>query len=128
MYSYFYKIQTEDINIANHVGNERSLVFFEEARKAFLKSLGLSELNIGNNIGLIQKSAVIEYKKQLFLGSHIEVKIVRVEFEKLFFTFFYEIYNQNSEICVEGKTKMLAYDYQNQKVKKVPMTFLENLR
>lgn len=124
MYQYEYKIQEEDINKGNHVGNERALFFFEEAREAFLQRIGFSELSIGENIGMIQKSARIEYKNQLYLGDSIGVKITKIEVEKLFFSFFYEIYNQKKELCIEGETKMLAYEYEKKQVKKIPKDFL----
>lgn len=127
IYQYYYKIQQEDINKGNHVGNERSLLFFENAREEFLQSLGFSELSIGENAGMIQKSARIEYQKQLYLGDRIEVRILKILIQNLFFTFFYEIYNQEGEFCVEGETKMLAYDYEKKRVRKLPKEFLQQL-
>lgn len=127
MYQYHYKIQKEDINKGNHVGNEKALFFFEEAREAFLQSIGLSELSIGEGIGMIQKSAKIEYKKQLYPEDSIEVKITKIKVEKLFFSFLYEIYNQKEELCIEGETKMLAYEYDKKQVKKIPKNFLEKI-
>ena len=55
MFSIKYKIKEEDINYGGHVGNERALVFFQMVRIKFFESLGLSELNIGDGIGVIQK-------------------------------------------------------------------------
>lgn len=131
MYQYNYTIQEADINKGNHVGNERSLLFFEEARESFLQSLGYSELSIGDSkeeeIGMIQKSARVEYKKQLYLGDCIRVNIREIKVESLFFIFFYEIYNQEEDVCIEGETRMLAYDYSKKKVKKIPKKFLESI-
>jgi|SRR3712207_2157693 len=127
MFQIIYQIQEEDINIGNHVGNERSLVFFEKVRKEWLESHGYSELSIGEEVGLIQKSASVEYRRQLFLRDKIGIIITKIEINKIEFTFFYEVKNEKGEVCIEGSTKMLAYDYQNQKVKKIPRVFLRDL-
>lgn len=127
MFQYTYQIQKEDINHGNHVGNERTLVFFKKAREAWLAEKNYSELSIGEGCGIIQKSACIEYRKQIFLQDTIDVNIIKIELEKLFFIFFYQIYNQKGELCVEGNTKMLAYDYKNQKVRKIPNHFLKRI-
>lgn len=127
MFQYTYQIQKEDINHGNHVGNERALVFFKKAREAWLAEKNYSELSIGEGCGIIQKSACIEYRKQIFLQDTIDVNIIKIELEKLFFIFFYQIYNQKGELYVEGNTKMLAYDYKNQKVRKIPNHFLKRI-
>ncbi|AYV93342.1 acyl-CoA thioester hydrolase, YbgC/YbaW family [Fusobacterium necrophorum subsp. funduliforme ATCC 51357] len=128
MFQVIYKIQKEDMNVGNHVGNEKSLVFFEKVRKQWLESHGYTELCLGEGVGLIQKSASVEYKKQLFLEDAITIGISKIEVEKLFFTFFYQICNETGELCMEGSTKMLAYDYQSQKVKKIPKDFLNTIK
>ena len=91
MFQYTYQIQKEDINHGNHVGNERTLVFFKKAREAWLAEKNYSELSIGEGCGIIQKSACIEYRKQIFLQDTIDVNIIKIELEKLFFIFFYII-------------------------------------
>lgn len=128
MFHVIYQIQEEDINVGNHVGNERSLVFFEKVRKKWLESHGYSELSIGEELGMIQKSVFVEYKKQLYLGNTITISIHKIELEKLFFTFFYQIRNEKGELCIEGNSKMLAYDYQSQKVKKIPNNFINTIK
>ncbi len=128
MFQSIYKIQQEDMNIGKHVGNEKSLLFFEKVRKDWLKSHGYSELDLGEGLGMIQRSAFVEYKKQLFLENTITIEITKIEIEKLFFIFFYQIWNEKGELCIEGNTRMLAYDYQKQKVRKVPNEFIEKIK
>ena len=55
MFQFNYKIQKEDINYGGHVGNERALLFFQMARMNFFESLGLSEMDLGEGAGVIQK-------------------------------------------------------------------------
>lgn len=125
MFSYKYKIQPEDINYGGHVGNERALLFFQFSRMAFFESLGLSELNVGDGIGIIQRNSYVEYLKELFLEDEIEINIVKADMEKSKFTFYYEIFNGKGELAIKGSTLLLCYDYQEKKLKRVPATFKE---
>ena len=92
MFKYTYTIKKEDINLGNHVGNERALLFFQWAREKFFESLNLSELNIGEDAGVIQTDAYVQYKKQLFLDQTIEVIIENVRVEGLKIIFEYKTY------------------------------------
>lgn len=123
MFSIKYKIKEEDINYGGHVGNERALVFFQMVRIKFFESLGLSELNIGDGIGVIQRNSYVEYNKELFLNDEITIKITKIELEKTKFNFYYEIYNQEEKLAINGSTLLLAYNYEEKKLKKVPEIF-----
>lgn len=127
MFSYKYKIQPEDINYGGHVGNERALLFFQFSRMAFLEAIGLSELNIGDGIGIIQRNSYVEYLKELFLEDEICVNITKIDIEKSKFTFYYEIYNGTGELAIQGSTMLLCYDYEAKKLKRVPVSFKEKV-
>ncbi len=122
-----YKIKEEDINYGGHVGNERALVFFQMVRIKFFESLGLSELNIGDGIGVIQRNSYVEYNKELFLNDEITIKITKIELEKTKLNFHYEIYNQEDKLAINGSTLLLAYNYEEKKLKKVPEIFREKV-
>lgn len=125
MFEFNYKIQNEDINYGGHVGNERALLFFQMARMSFFESLGLSEMDLGEGAGVIQKNGFVEYNKQLFLGDDITVKIVDMEFSKLSFDMKYEIYNQAGDKVINGSTLLVCFDYSTHKMKRVPLPFKE---
>ena len=127
MFSIKYKIKEEDINYGGHVGNERALVFFQMVRIKFFESLGLSELNIGDGIGVIQRNSYVEYNKELFLNDEITIKITKIELEKTKFNFHYEICNQEGKLAINGSTLLLAYNYEEKKLKKVPEIFREKV-
>ena len=110
MFSIKYKIKQEDINYGGHVGNERALLFFQMVRIKFFESLGLSELNIGDRIGVIQRNSYVEYNKELFLNDEITIKITKIDLEKTKFNFHYEIYNQEDKLAINGSTLLLAYN------------------
>ena len=115
MFTFNYTIKQEDLNYGNHVGNERALLFFQWAREEFLRANNLSETDIGDGSGFIQTEATVQYKKQLFLNQ--EIKGLKIIFE-------HEIYS-GQDLAITGTATVLAYNYEEQKVKKVPITFKE---
>ncbi|WP_294658093.1 thioesterase family protein [uncultured Fusobacterium sp.] len=126
MYQFNYTIQKDDINYGGHVGNERALLFFQMARMNFFESLGLSELDLGEGAGVIQKNGFVEYNKQLFLNDSITINITNIEFSKTSFNMFYEIFNQDGDKVINGSTLLVSFDYSKHKIKKVPETFKES--
>lgn len=126
MFSFKYSIKNEDINYGGHVGNERALLFFQFARIEFFKSLSLDELNIGDGIGVIQKNAYVEYNKQLFLGDEISINITDIELSKSSFNISYEIYKEDTKV-INGSTLLVCFDYSNQRIKRIPHTFIETI-
>ena len=113
-----------DRNYGNHVGNERALLFFQWTRESFLRQNNLSETNIGDGSGFIQVEATVQYKKQLFLNQKIEVRITKIEIKGLKIIFEYEIYT-GKELAITGTATVLAYNYEEQKIKKIPTNFKE---
>ena len=124
MFIFYYTVKQEDLNYGNHVGNERALLFFQWARESFLRQNNLSETNIGDGSGFIQVEATVQYKKQLFLNQKIEVRITKIEIKGLKIIFEYEIYT-GKELAITGTATVLAYNYEEQKIKKIPTNFKE---
>ena len=124
MFTFYYTIKQEDLNYGNHVGNERALLFFQWKRESFLRQNNLSETNIGDGSGFIQVEATVQYKKQLFLDQKIEVRITKIEIKGLKIIFEYEIYT-GKELAITGTATVLAYNYEEQKIKKIPTKFKE---
>ena len=122
MFKFNYTIKQEDLNYGNHVGNERALLFFQWTRESFLRQNNLSETNIGDGSGFIQVEATVQYKKQLFLNQKIEVRITKIEIKGLKIIFEHEIYS-GQDLAITGTATVLAYNYEEQKVKKVPANF-----
>lgn len=120
-----YKVTVKDINYGGHMGNEVPLLLFHQGRIDFLKSLKLSEMDIGDGIGIIQRESYVKYNKEVFLGEVLKISIDKIEIEKLSFKFYYTIYNEKDENVVEGTTLMLAYNYKLKKVMRVPESFKE---
>ena len=99
-------------------------LFFQWARESFLRQNNLSETNIGDGSGFIQVEATVQYKKQLFLDQKIEVRITKIEIKGLKIIFEYEIYS-GKDLAITGTATVLAYNYEEQKIKKIPANFKE---
>lgn len=120
-------VRVSDLNYGNHLGNDRILSFLQEARVRMLSSLGLSELNIGDDTSLIQGDAEIIYNSEGFLGDEIKIEIAVLDFSKSSFDFIYRLWNltQNQSLA-KAKTRMVCFDYINRTVKAVPSEFKES--
>ena len=126
MFQFNYITQKEDLNYGGHVGNERALLFFQMARIALFEHLGYTELNIGNDIGIIQKNAFVEYNKELFSDEQISINIIDYRPQKAFFDLYYEIVSGKDKAIV-GNTRMVAFDYNSKKIRRIPTDFHQKI-
>jgi acyl-CoA thioester hydrolase len=127
MYISKYNVRISDINYGGHMGNERALVAFQQARIEWLETLGLSELNIGEGRGLIQRRANVEYLREISLGDILNIKIYPVEIKGSYFVLGHEVNNQNGITVLTGNVTLGSFDYNNKKLAKIPNTLKEIL-
>ena len=126
IYEMEYKVIVSDINYGGHMGNERALIIFQQARMEWLNSIGYDEANIENK-GLIQLESHVYYLKEVFLGNKLLCKITKIEPEKITFNIEYEIINENKDIVIKGMTKMAVFDYEKKRIARIPKEFLEKI-
>lgn len=122
-------IRITDINYGNHVGNDAVLSIIHEARMQFLSKYSYTELNL-EGVGLIMTDVGIEFKKEMFYGDTIEVKIAAADFTSVGFDLYYLLEKQkdNSKVIVAiAKTGMVCYDYTRKKIAAVPAAVKEKL-
>lgn len=127
MYSCGYKVSIGDINYGGHMGNERALLLFQQCRISWLVSMGYSEVNIGENCGIIQREAGVKYNKEVFLGEELTLRISRVECKRSSFRLYYEIMDSKGDEVISGETLLIPYDYERKKISKIPKEFREKL-
>lgn len=123
MFTSRYQVRISDINYGGHMGNERALVAFQQARIEWLNTLGLSELNIGENKGLIQRRANVEYLREVSLGDILDIKIYPTEIKGSYFILAHEVTNQKGATVLTGNVTLGSFDYANKKLAKIPETF-----
>lgn len=122
-------VRISDINYGNHVGNDAVLSILHEARMQFLIKHGYTELNCGG-VGLIMADAAIEFKKEIFYGDVLEVKLTATDFTAVGFDLYYQIEKKSNDqtvIAVLAKTGMICYNYDLKKIVQVPQQVKEAL-
>ena len=119
-----YKVIVSDINYGGHMGNERALIIFQQARMEWLNSIGYDEADIEGK-GLIQLESHVYYLKEVFMGEKLLCRITGVEPERITFNIEYEIIKENNEVAIKGTTKMAVFDYEKKKIARIPKEFLE---
>jgi acyl-CoA thioesterase FadM len=115
-------VQVSDINYGGHVGNERYLLFAQEARIRFLASIGCSEMHFGP-FGLALTEAHVEYFHELFHGNTVRISVAIGTLSRASFDCFYVIKLQKDDREIESatiKTSMVCFDYKERKVRSIP--------
>ena len=120
------KVHIGDVNYGGHVGYQVYLSYFHEARIAYLKEFGCSELDI-HGYGMIISEVNCKYKKELFHRDEIRVKCGIGQLKSKAFIMEYQI-EKSDDVCAIGSTTNLCYDYQKKKVVKLPLEFVKTIK
>ncbi len=122
-----YTVTIGDINYGGHLGNERALLIFQDARIRFLESLGLSEKNIGEGAGMVVVESGCSYRRQVFLHEELEVHVEIDQLERKKFTLKYTVLRKDDgQKVLTGFTGILAYNYSLNKVVQLPSEFINH--
>jgi acyl-CoA thioesterase FadM len=110
-------IRVDDLNYGGHLGNDRVLTLAQEARVRWLRSQGLSELDVGGGAGLILADAAVTYRSEGRLGMVLRVDLGLGEVRTRGFELLYRFGDTvtGREIAV-AKTGVLCFDYAAHKV------------
>lgn len=124
-----YTVTIGDINYGRHLGNDRALVIFQDARIRFLHSMGFSERDIGLGKGIVVVEVGCRYLQQVFLHEELEVLVTInvMEGKKCRLDYCVVRKNDGQEVLT-GFTVMLAYDYDSRRAVELPEPFLMNCR
>ena len=117
-----YIVRVGDINYGGHMGNDKSLLLFHDARLNFLAQHGFSEKDIGGS-GLIMSEAHVYFRKEVFRDDELKVYITIKTLKELSFEMHYSIKRDDIEV-MSGSTKMVSFDYRNKRVVKIPNFFV----
>lgn len=121
------KIYLSNINIAGHVGSVEMTELFQEARYAMMKSMGISDLNLGDGqTGGIMVDIVINFKGEIFLDDVIMVEIDISEIDEKGYRVFYRAL-KNGKIAAIAETGFVTFSFREKKVVGVPSVFIEKL-
>lgn len=120
-----YRVRVGDINYGGHMGNDRALLLFHEARIQFLEERGFSENNIGGP-GLIMSDAHVYFKKEVFRGDELKIYVHIEDLKALSFEMHYKVVRDQEEVLY-GSTKLIAFDYGLRKVARIPDVFFQKI-
>lgn len=123
-----FEVRVGDINYGGHLGNDKSLLMFHDARLKFLQALGHSESDIGEGKGIIMTEAHVFFRKEAFLYDSLYADVETGIVEKCLFELKYVIRREaDGETVLEGSTRQLAFDYERRKVASLPEEFRKKL-
>ena len=121
------EIRVGDINYGGHMGNDKALLVFHDARILFLKSLGFSENNIGGP-GIIMRDAHVTFRKEVFLHDVLLVDVGIDDVSNSAFNMIYTVRRESDDAVVfTGSTGLLAFDYGTRRPVRIPGAFLEKI-
>ncbi len=121
-------VRISDINYGGHVGNDRYLSMFHEARIRYLKALSCSEQDIGGSVSLIMVTAHVDYKSQALEGDVLNIAVRIAEISPAKFTMQYRIFNSaTNKLVSQGYTVLAGYDYSRKRISRLPASFIEKV-
>lgn len=120
-----FQVRVSDLNYGAHLGNDRVLTLFHEARVRWLGSLGWTELDLGG-VGLIQTEAQIRYRAQGHLGDNLTCELRLVDVLSRGFTLAYVLARPaDGARIATGTTVLRFFDYTSQRIASAPSAFME---
>jgi len=121
------EIRVGDINYGGHMGNDKALLVFHDARILYFESLGFSEKSIGGP-GIIMRDANVTFRKEVFLHDILLVDVGIDDVTTSAFNMFYTVRRESDDAVVfTGNTGLLAFDYELRRPVRIPEAFLERI-
>lgn len=115
-------VRITDINYGNHLGNDSLVSLIHEARVAWLRTHGYTELDLAG-ASLIQGDLAVEYVNEGFYGDVLTIRLSAADISRVSFDLYYDISaNRNGQTITiaRAKTGLLCFDYSARKVMPVP--------
>lgn len=129
-FSTMIEVHIGDVNYGGHLGNDKYLSIFQEARLRYLNQFDFSEMYIGEDTSLIMGTAHIDFKAEVFWAERLMVFVRISELKGVKFIMEYLVFRGEdlSEVVATGYTKMAGFDYKARKIKKLPPEFLRAIQ
>jgi acyl-CoA thioester hydrolase len=128
-YEFRYEVvlQPRDINYGGHLGHETLIALIHSARTDLLRSMGLSEMNLGDGrTGIIMVDLAVNYQGEGFMFDVIRIESHVGEMTRTSFRIFHRVI-KGDKILAFVETGFLAFNYPDRKIARVPQSFLNTL-
>lgn len=114
------KVRVSDLNYANHLSNDKLLVYAHQARVELFVHWGEHELNFGG-VGIIMADAAIVFQSEGHLGDELRIDLGVKDISRVGFDLYYQLTNikTGKEVALI-KTGIICYDYEKKKVVSIP--------
>ena len=118
-------LRITDMNYGDHLGNDKVLSLFHDARVRWMHENQQTELDFYHS-SLIQHDSIVNYKAQALAHDEIIIEVFIDDIDFKSFDFYYRISrcSDQEEIAV-GKTGMTFFNYQTNKIAKTPEEFIK---
>jgi len=114
------EVRVSDLNYGNHLGNDQALSLVHEARRRYLRSLGLEEI-AADGTGFVIADAALVYRAQAFYGDRLAIEVAAGDFTSRGCDFYFRISQLPSgREVVHAKTGVVCFDFRVQKVMHMP--------
>ncbi|HEX5340656.1 MAG TPA: thioesterase family protein [Gammaproteobacteria bacterium] len=110
------EVRVGDLNYGNHLGNDHALGLLHEARRRYLRALGLEEI-AADGSGLVITDAVLVYRAQAFYAERLRIQVAAGDFSSRGCDFYYRVSQaETRRDVVHAKTGIVCFDFHAQKV------------
>lgn len=124
------QIRFADTDMLGHVNNANYLTYMELARMSYFNEVVADAVDWSKE-GVILAKATIDYRRPIYLEDDLSVKLCIDHISSKSFNFSYQfIVTQNGEeqVCSEGSTIMVCFDYQENKSIVMPDKWKERIK
>ncbi|KAF0095263.1 MAG: esterase [Puniceicoccaceae bacterium 5H] len=119
-------VRLTDLNYGQHLANDRVLALVHEVRVQWLAALGLTELDLGEGVGLIQADAAVRYLSQARWGDALRVQLAVQEMRRSGFGLVYRLsHAATGQDVAQVQTGFAFFDYRQQQVTRGPAAFIQ---
>ncbi len=123
LYTHQFFIKPEDINEANHMGNERILVYANRVREQMFQHLNLKLNDEINGHGTIVANHSIHYKNEGFLDDVIICNAGVSTVTECSFDLIFQFVKQDGKVLALVRTGCVYYEYSQRKIRHLPEDF-----
>lgn len=122
-------IQKEDINFANHMGNERILVWADDIRAQALAAIGWTSEQMIQSHGIIVANHTVVYHSEGFLDDEIQIEVGIDHLTECSFDMVIRLQKKGAErYFISLRTGIICFDYAERKIAEIPSEFHQKLQ